>query len=75
MLKNMNSIRYQALIQIKSNRKLLLTGTPLQNNLVELMSLLYFVMPDIFQHKTEYLNRIFKAKPVNETMFSLLNPK
>lgn len=63
MLKNMNSQRYQSLIKIRSRRKLLLTGTPLQNNLVELMSLLYFVMPDIFHHKTQYLNKIFASKP------------
>jgi SNF2 family DNA or RNA helicase len=65
MLKNMNSIRYQSLIKINSRRRLLLTGTPLQNNLVELMSLLYFVMPDIFEHKTEHLKRIFETKPAD----------
>jgi SWI/SNF-related matrix-associated actin-dependent regulator 1 of chromatin subfamily A len=64
MLKNMNSIRYQSLIKIQSKRKLLLTGTPLQNNLVELMSLLYFTMPDVFQNRTQYVNKIFSAKPV-----------
>jgi SWI/SNF-related matrix-associated actin-dependent regulator 1 of chromatin subfamily A len=74
MLKNMNSIRYQSLIQIKSKRKLLLTGTPLQNNIVELMSLLYFVMPDIFHHKTQYLNKIFASKPVSykETLYVII---
>ena len=65
MLKNMNSIRYQSLIKINSKRRLLLTGTPLQNNLVELMSLLYFVMPEIFEHKTEHLKKIFESKPVD----------
>ncbi|UYV79076.1 SMARCAD1 [Cordylochernes scorpioides] len=34
MLKNMKSQRYQSLIRINSTHKLLLTGTPLQNNLV-----------------------------------------
>lgn len=29
-------------------RRLLLTGTPLQNNLMELWSLMHFLMPDIF---------------------------
>lgn len=75
MLKNMNSIRYQALIKIKSKHKLLLTGTPLQNNLVELMSLLYFVMPDIFNNKTEYLNKIFAAKPANIDTDTFYNEK
>ena len=37
-------------------RKLLLTGTPLQNNLIELMSLLVFVMPDMFANKKEQVS-------------------
>ncbi|CAJ0587734.1 unnamed protein product, partial [Mesorhabditis spiculigera] len=48
MLKNCGSQRFQQMITIQSNRKILLTGTPLQNNLIELISLMYFVMKDIF---------------------------
>ncbi len=44
-------------------RKLLLTGTPLQNNLVELMSLLVFVMPEMFANKKEQLKRMFAMFP------------
>jgi SWI/SNF-related matrix-associated actin-dependent regulator 1 of chromatin subfamily A len=75
MLKNMNSIRYQSLIKINSKRRLLLTGTPLQNNLVELMSLLYFVMPDMFQHKTDHLKKIFETKPVDVDKDTFYNDK
>ncbi|XP_070191467.1 SWI/SNF-related matrix-associated actin-dependent regulator of chromatin subfamily A containing DEAD/H box 1B-like isoform X2 [Littorina saxatilis] len=59
MLKNMSSLRFQNLMKISAERRLLLTGTPLQNNLLELMSLLCFVMPDIFQGKTESLKKMF----------------
>ncbi|XP_053396999.1 SWI/SNF-related matrix-associated actin-dependent regulator of chromatin subfamily A containing DEAD/H box 1A-like [Mercenaria mercenaria] len=59
LLKNMSSLRYQNLMRIQANRRLLLTGTPLQNNLLELMSLLCFVMPDMFIGKTEQLKRMF----------------
>lgn len=59
MLKNMSTIRYQNLMKIRAERRLLLTGTPLQNNLLELMSLLSFVMPDIFLGKTEHLKKMF----------------
>jgi SWI/SNF-related matrix-associated actin-dependent regulator of chromatin subfamily A member 5 len=36
------------ILLIISAYKLLLTGTPLQNNLHELWSLLNFLMPDVF---------------------------
>ncbi|KAK7202856.1 SNF2 family N-terminal domain-containing protein [Myxozyma melibiosi] len=44
-IKNFRSQRWQALLNFKAHRRLLLTGTPLQNNLMELWSLLYFLMP------------------------------
>ena len=37
VLKNFQSQRYQALLRYKSRWRLLLTGTPLQNNLQELV--------------------------------------
>merc|ERR1719418_99906 len=47
-LKNMNCRLIKSLKQYTSSNRLLLTGTPLQNNLDELWSLLNFLMPDIF---------------------------
>ncbi|KAK5782154.1 hypothetical protein RI543_000078 [Arxiozyma heterogenica] len=44
-IKNFRSNRWQALLNFNTERRLLLTGTPLQNNLAELWSLLYFLMP------------------------------
>lgn len=61
-LKNLNSQRYQGLVRIPANFKLLLTGTPLQNNLQELAALLAFILPDVFKEREEQLNLIFKAK-------------
>jgi SNF2-related domain len=37
-----------------SQRRLLLTGTPLQNNLMELWSLMHFLMPHIFRSRREF---------------------
>ncbi|XP_050684992.1 SWI/SNF-related matrix-associated actin-dependent regulator of chromatin subfamily A containing DEAD/H box 1 homolog [Leptidea sinapis] len=71
MLKNMSTQRYDNLLKIKSKHRLLLTGTPLQNNLVELMSLLCFVMPHMFSGKTDDLKNLFqknsKAKTTKKT--------
>ncbi|WVO18354.1 hypothetical protein L204_106069 [Cryptococcus depauperatus] len=44
-IKNFRSQRWQTLLGFKTQKRLLLTGTPLQNNLMELWSLLYFLMP------------------------------
>lgn len=35
-------------------RRLLLTGTPLQNSLLELWSLMHFLMPDVFESHSEF---------------------
>ncbi|XP_050026616.1 SWI/SNF-related matrix-associated actin-dependent regulator of chromatin subfamily A containing DEAD/H box 1B [Dermacentor andersoni] len=66
MLKNMASQRYANLMKISAKRKILLTGTPLQNNLVELMSLLTFVMPNMFCKKADQIKLMFSAASKNE---------
>ena len=53
-LKNSESITIKLSRQIKSARRLLLTGTPLQNDITELWSLLNFMMPDIFSDRDEF---------------------
>jgi len=58
----LNSQRYQGLVKIPAKFKLLLTGTPLQNNLQELAALLAFILPDVFRERQEDLSYIFKAK-------------
>ncbi|MCO5609744.1 hypothetical protein L7F22_063976 [Adiantum nelumboides] len=61
ILKNQKSIKYTKLIKIRAKWRLLLTGTPLQNNLGELISLLKFIMPAYFRGAEEALGQIFKV--------------
>ncbi|EMC94938.1 hypothetical protein BAUCODRAFT_72498 [Baudoinia panamericana UAMH 10762] len=61
-LRNPFSQRYEQLAKIPADFRLLLTGTPLQNNLQELVAILAFIMPELFQEKREKLDFIFKAK-------------
>ncbi|KAF2855510.1 SNF2 family helicase/ATPase-like protein [Plenodomus tracheiphilus IPT5] len=51
VLKNANTIRYKSLMRIATPCRILLTGTPLQNSLQELMSILGFLMPTVFYSK------------------------
>ena len=53
-IKNFQSQRWQTLINFNTQRRLLLTGTPLQNNLMELWSLLHFLMPHVFRSRKEF---------------------
>ncbi|CAK4033382.1 related to SNF2 family DNA-dependent ATPase [Lecanosticta acicola] len=61
-LRNPNSLRYRQLVRLEADFKVLLTGTPLQNNLQELVAILAFIMPNIFSEKEDDLQYIFKHK-------------
>lgn len=51
-LKNANSKLFSALANVHSDHRILLTGTPIQNTLEELVSLLEFLHPGEFQDLT-----------------------
>ena len=61
-LKSCTTKAYQDLMMIKPKWRLLLTGTPLQNNLQELVSLLMFIHKDTFADAEQYLRAIFKSQ-------------
>ncbi|GMH36700.1 hypothetical protein BSKO_04573 [Bryopsis sp. KO-2023] len=54
MIKNWKSQRWQTLLKFNSKRRLLLTGTPLQNELMELWSLMHFLMPHVFSSHAQF---------------------
>ena len=55
-IKNLNCKLIGELKKYNSANRLLLTGTPLQNNLSELWSLLNFLLPDIFDDLDSFQN-------------------
>lgn len=53
-IKNFRSQRWQTLLTLSSQQRLLLTGTPLQNSVMELWSLMHFLMPNLFESQSEF---------------------
>ncbi|CAG8482710.1 5967_t:CDS:10 [Acaulospora colombiana] len=84
-IKNLNCKLIRELKSYQSANRLLLTGTPLQNNLAELWSLLNFLLPDIFDdldsfqdwfdfsalHEQGGENRILAKEQSNEVITNL----
>ena len=57
-IKNTESLLRASLNDIPTKRRVLLTGTPIQNNLSELFSLLEFIAPHLFSKKQDFLEGI-----------------
>ncbi|XP_023332066.1 chromatin-remodeling complex ATPase chain Iswi [Eurytemora carolleeae] len=53
-IKNEESKLSSVIREIKTSNRLLLTGTPLQNNLHELWALLNFLLPDVFNSSDDF---------------------
>jgi SNF2 family DNA or RNA helicase len=48
-IKNYRSQRWMRIAEFPSQRRLLLTGTPMQNSLEEVWALLHFLAPELFE--------------------------
>jgi SWI/SNF-related matrix-associated actin-dependent regulator of chromatin subfamily A containing DEAD/H box 1 len=66
-LKNPESQQYSQLMSLKCQFRVMLTGTPLQNNLRELVAMLGFLLPGIFDKYVEKLRKIFHHRAKTTT--------
>ncbi|KAM8820274.1 chromodomain-helicase-DNA-binding protein 1-like [Eudromia elegans] len=78
-LKNQNSLLHRTLSEFSVGFNLLLTGTPIQNSLEELYSLLSLIDPDIFPREqvkefVEYYQGVEKENEPAEELHNLLQP-
>ncbi|GMM30036.1 chromatin-remodeling ATPase [Martiniozyma asiatica (nom. inval.)] len=53
-IKSSQSSRWKILLGLECRNRLLLTGTPIQNNMQELWALLHFIMPSLFDSHDEF---------------------
>lgn len=53
-IKNVNSQRWNTLLEFNCRNRLLLSGTPIQNSMSELWALLHFIMPNLFDSHEQF---------------------
>ncbi|KAL3265822.1 hypothetical protein HHI36_010018 [Cryptolaemus montrouzieri] len=78
-IKNEKSKLSEYLREFKTTNRLLLTGTPLQNNLHELWSLLNFLLPDVFNSADDFdswfnTNQCLGDNQLVERLHAVLKP-
>ncbi|KAH7160215.1 SNF2 family N-terminal domain-containing protein [Dactylonectria estremocensis] len=61
-MKNPETKIYKDLTRIPASWKMLLTGTPVQNNLLEMTSLLNFINPTMFNGYMQHIQFVFSQK-------------
>ena len=72
-LKNMESQTYQALNSLNAKRRVILSGTPIQNDLMEYYALLSFSIPGVLGNEAEFRKNF--ENPILKGRDSLANDK
>lgn len=70
-LKNCENLTYQSLMGLQTKRRVLLSGTPIQNDLTEYFSLVHFVNPGLLgttaDFRKQYENPILRGQNADST--------
>ncbi|KAI9179978.1 chromatin remodeling complex Adenosinetriphosphatase [Blastocladiella emersonii ATCC 22665] len=73
-IKNEQSALSKIMRELHSRNRLLITGTPLQNNLHELWALLNFLLPDVFHDSDTFTNWVQSGEERVEQLHRVLQP-
>lgn len=77
-IKNSNSQNALSVKKIRANRKFALTGTPIENSVMELWSIFDFIMPgylfDQNKFSVRYYKKLHESNEVLEELNKLINP-
>ncbi|XDG07008.1 hypothetical protein ABKA04_006623 [Annulohypoxylon sp. FPYF3050] len=70
-LKNAQNLIYRQMMQVPTEWRLIMTGTPVQNNLGELLTVLRFLEPTLFEETSfETLSTIFETKVTSKDVLN-----
>ncbi|XP_035795970.1 transcriptional regulator ATRX homolog [Anopheles albimanus] len=72
LLKNEKTSLSKAITRIKTMRRIVLTGTPIQNNMKEYYCMVQFVKPKLLGTYTEYMNRF--VNPITNGQYTDSTP-
>ncbi|XP_049533839.1 transcriptional regulator ATRX homolog isoform X1 [Anopheles darlingi] len=72
LLKNEKTSLSKAITRIKTMRRIVLTGTPIQNNMKEYYCMVQFVKPQLLGTYTEYMNRF--VNPITNGQYTDSTP-
>ncbi|XP_026482209.1 LOW QUALITY PROTEIN: transcriptional regulator ATRX homolog [Ctenocephalides felis] len=73
LLKNEKTSLSQAMTKIKTGKRIVLTGTPVQNNLKEYYCMVQFVKPNLLGKYNEYMNRF--VNPITNGQYTDSTPR
>jgi SNF2 family DNA or RNA helicase len=74
-IKNPDTKTAKFVKKVKSNHRLVLTGTPIENNLIELWSIFDFILPGYLKDKKTFNKEFIKKERENhEKLVRLINP-
>lgn len=80
LIKNPDSLRYRAACMLSSRNKIVMTGTPLENNTMDIFGQLSFACPGLLGSKSQFLNHFltpidrFKDMDVADQLRKKIHP-
>ncbi|MGN1405750.1 MAG: DEAD/DEAH box helicase, partial [Erysipelotrichaceae bacterium] len=73
-IKNVNAQKTQSVKQIEASHKLALTGTPIENNIIDLWSIFDFIMPGYFEPLEKFKNKYNTSEEFVEIVAKRIAP-
>lgn len=73
-IKNVNALKTLSVKQIKAAHRIALTGTPIENNIIDLWSIFDFIMPGYFENLTTFRSRYSESDKFTDIVARRIAP-